>query len=156
MDKYLLLKTLHIVGVVLFLGNIVVTGWWKAMADRTGNPVVIAFAQRQVTLTDWVLTAAGALLVAGTGLGNAALHDMDYLHIRWLSWGYGLFVLSGVIWVMVLIPIQIAQARLAHAFAAGGAIPGRYWTLNRLWYVFGVTATLIPFANIYWMVYKPV
>jgi uncharacterized membrane protein len=44
MNTYLLLKSLHILGVVLFLGNIIITGWWKAMADRTRNPVVIAFA----------------------------------------------------------------------------------------------------------------
>ena len=48
-NSYLWLKVLHIVGVVLFLGNIIVTGWWKNMADRTKNPQIIAFAQRQVT-----------------------------------------------------------------------------------------------------------
>ncbi len=74
------LKTLHIVGAVLFLGNIVVTGWWKVMADRTRDPRVIAFAQRQVTLTDWVFTGGGVIWVAIlipvqarlAGLANAA------------------------------------------------------------------------------------
>ncbi len=42
MDAYLLLKTLHLLGVILFLGNIIVTGWWKAMADRTRDPMIIA------------------------------------------------------------------------------------------------------------------
>ena len=54
--------------------------------------------------------------------------------------------------MMVLVPMQIARARLARAVADGGAIPGRCGTLNRLWYVFGVAATLIPVAIIYWMV----
>ncbi|HPH07259.1 MAG TPA: DUF2269 family protein, partial [Methylotenera sp.] len=56
-DTYLWLKTIHILGVVLFLGNIIITGWWKVMADNTKNAQVIAFAQRQVTLTDYVFTA---------------------------------------------------------------------------------------------------
>jgi len=28
-NAYLWLKTLHVLGAVLFLGNIIVTGWWK-------------------------------------------------------------------------------------------------------------------------------
>jgi uncharacterized membrane protein len=63
-------------GAVIFLGNIIVTGWWKVMADRTSNPFVIALAQRQVTLTDFVFTAGGAALATGTG--NAVLYRMDY------------------------------------------------------------------------------
>ena len=39
MNTYLLLKSLHIFGVVIFLGNIIVTGWWKVMVDRTKNPI---------------------------------------------------------------------------------------------------------------------
>ena len=154
-DSYIWLKSLHLLGVVLFLGNIIVTGWWKVMADRTRNPAVIAFAQRQVTLTDWVFTGGGILLVLIGGPGNVWLHGIDYLQIRWLTWGMWLFVASGAIWVLVLLPVQIAQARMAKQFAEGGAIPQRYWQLGRIWAVFGTLATLLPLMNLYWMVFKP-
>jgi uncharacterized membrane protein len=154
-NAYLILKSLHILGVVIFLGNIIVTGWWKVMADRTRNPVIIAFAQRQVTLTDFVFTAGGATLVLATGVGNAMLHGMDFLRIGWLAWGFWLFVISGLIWALILIPVQIRQARMARRFQAGGDIPQSYWTLGRIWIVFGLLATLIPLANLYWMVFKP-
>jgi len=62
-NSYLWLKSLHLLGVILFLGNIIIAGWWKAMADRTKNPVIIAFAQRQVSLTDWFFTFGGSLLL---------------------------------------------------------------------------------------------
>jgi uncharacterized membrane protein len=55
-ESYLFLKSLHILGIILLLGNLIVTAWWKLMANRTKNPSIIAFAQRQVTLTDFVLT----------------------------------------------------------------------------------------------------
>jgi uncharacterized membrane protein len=103
--------------------DIIVTGWWKFMADRTRDPRVIAFAQRQVTLTDFVFTGGGAALVLGAGMGNAVLHGMDYLAIRWMAWGLGLFIASGLIWILVLIPIQIKQARMAKQFESGAAIP---------------------------------
>ena len=48
MENYLLLKFIHLLGVVIFLRNITVTGWWKFMADRTGDSKIISFAQRQV------------------------------------------------------------------------------------------------------------
>ena len=155
-NSYLWLKSLHLLGVVLFLGNIIITGWWKTMADRTRNPVIIAFAQRQVTLTDWVFTVGGVILVLAGGVGNALLHDMDYLHTYWLAWGTWLFIASGIIWVLVLIPIQIAQDKMARQFANGGEIPARYWQLGRLWIVFGTLATLLPMINLYWMVFKPI
>jgi uncharacterized membrane protein len=44
MDDYLLLKSLHVLGVVIFLGNIIVTAVWKAFADRTGSPAIVAYA----------------------------------------------------------------------------------------------------------------
>ena len=73
MNLYLLFKSIHLLGAVLFLGNIIITGWWKTMADRTGDPLIIAFAQRQVTLTDFIFTAGGALLVLVGGLSMAML-----------------------------------------------------------------------------------
>jgi hypothetical protein len=45
---------------------------------------------------------------------------------------------------------------MARHFADGGGIPQRYWRLGRWWLVFGLLATIIPLANLYWMVFKPV
>lgn len=151
---YLTLKSLHILGAVIFLGNIIVTAWWKVMADRTRDAKIIAFAQRQVTLTDYVFTAGGVALVLATGIGNAVISHMDYRNIRWLSWGMGLFIASGVIWIAILIPVQVKQARLAREFAITGSIPDEYWSLGRVWMGFGITATILPLINIYWMVFK--
>ena len=45
-------KTVHVLGVVLFLGNIILTTVWKMLADRTKNPPAVAYAQRLVVVTD--------------------------------------------------------------------------------------------------------
>jgi uncharacterized membrane protein len=153
-NGYLGLKTLHIMGAVLFLGNLIVTGWWKAMADRTRDARIVAFAQRQVTLTDRVFTLGGALLVLLTGQLNASLHGISYAGNPWLSWGLGLFTLSGAVWVAILIPIQVRQGRMARGFAGGGPIPDEYWRLCRLWYLWGVIATALPLGVVSVMVFK--
>ena len=85
MQTYLALKSLHILGVVLFVGNIIVTGWWKVQADRTRHPAIVAFAQRQVTMTDWLFTFGGSTLVVVGAYANVYLHDLP-LDAPWLVW----------------------------------------------------------------------
>jgi len=156
--EYHTLKMIHLFGIILFMGNIIITGWWKTLADRTGEPRIIAFAQRQVTLTDFIFTFGGVTILLAAAFGMVYHLDenvMPYIYSeRWLNWGYWLFIVSGVIWVTILIPVQYIQAKMAHIFAETGEIPDRYWTLGKIWLVFGILATIIPLANIYWMVMK--
>ena len=155
MDAYTAFKIVHMLGIVLFLGNIIVTGVWKVAADRTKNPQVIAFAQRLVTLTDWVFTVGGVILILIGGNGMAFVAGYSLTSTSWLVWGQALFAASGVIWLAILIPVQIWQARIARRFENGTEIPPLYWRLNRQWYIWGTLATVIPLANLYVMVAKP-
>ena len=148
------LKLLHILGVILFLGNIAVTAWWKVTADRTRDPKVIAHGQRQVLLTDGFFTSFGVVLIAGSGVAMIAGAGWDLENARWLHWGIGLFAASGILWLFILIPTQIQQMRLARAFKGGGEIPDRYWQLSRRWNIVGAIAMVLPFWNLYWMVFK--
>ena len=152
---YLAFKVVHITGVVLFLGNIIVTGVWKVFADRTGDPRTIAYAQHLVTLTDWVFTLGGVILILIGAYGMVLTAGLDPLGPLWLIAGQSLFIASGIIWVAVLIPLQIKLGHQARAFAHGGSIPGSYWHLERLWVIWGTVATLLPLANLYFMVVKP-
>jgi uncharacterized membrane protein len=147
--------SLHILGVVLFLGNIIVTAVWKLLADRTRNPPVVAYAQRLVTVTDIAFTATGAALIVVAGQVMAREFGGVFSGPAWLLWGWSLFIASGVIWLAVLIPIEVMQERLARRFRNAPTIPDRYWRLSLLWAVFGVIATVLPLVNLYLMVFKP-
>jgi uncharacterized membrane protein len=147
--------SLHILGVVLFLGNIIVTAVWKLLADRTKNPPVVAYGQRLVTITDIAFTATGALLIILSGQVMAREFGGVFGGPSWLLWGWSLFIASGVIWLAVLVPIEVMQERLARGFRNAAVIPDRYWRLARLWAVFGAIATLLPLFNLYLMVFKP-
>jgi uncharacterized membrane protein len=147
--------SLHILGVVLFLGNIIVTAVWKMLADRTKSPPVVAYAQRLVTTTDVAFTATGATLIIVSGQVMAEDYGGVFSGPAWLTIGWSLFIASGVIWIAVLIPVEVMQARLAREFQNQPTIPDRYWRLSTMWAVFGVIATLLPLANLYFMVFKP-
>ena len=154
MTAYAALKIVHLLGVTLFVGNIIVTALWKTMADRTDQPTTIAYAQRLVTLTDCVFTAGGVALLLIGGYGMVYFGGLN-LRDPWLVWGQALFAASGVIWILVLIPIQIAQARLARDFENSGDIPRRYWRLEKWWVGCGILATILPLINFYVMIFKP-
>jgi uncharacterized membrane protein len=147
---YNVFKSLHIMGVVLLLGNVIVTGLWKTLADRTRLAPTVAYAQRLVILTDWIFTGSGIVLILIGGYAMARSAHLSLLHTRWLLWGQVLFGLSALIWMFILLPVQAAQSRLAQRFAAGGDIPLAYWELSRRWLGWGVIATL-PLGIIVWV-----
>lgn len=147
------LKTLHILGVCLFIGNIVVSGLWKAMADRVDDLAVARFATRLVNTTDAVFTAVGAALLLAAGHAMAGKYGGISAN-PWIWWSYAAFGLSGLLWVAVLLPIQIRQARLLRG--ASAAVPQEYKRLARIWSVVGVVATLVTLPPLYWMVARTV
>lgn len=152
---YEICKFLHITGIVMLMGNITATAIWKFFADRTGDAVVIGFAQKLVTYTDWSLTFWGVVLTIGGGYGALWVAGIDPLGAGWLVWSQGLFVVAGLIWLGLLVPLQVRQARAAKAFAAGGAIPAQYARDSRAWIFWGLVATVPLVAATWLMVAKP-
>lgn len=153
--EYLIYKSVHLLGVVMILGNVTVTAIWKVFADRTRDARVIAFAQRLVTITDWAMTVGGIVLILVGGFGATAVGGIHPFGQRWLIWGEILFAVSGTIWMFILVPIQIRQARMARAFANGGEIPEAYRRESRRWITWGVIATVPLIAAVWVMTAKP-
>ena len=67
--EYSTVKLIHVLGAILFLGNIIVSAVWKIQADRTNDPVVIAFACRLINITDLAFTTLGSALIVIGGIG---------------------------------------------------------------------------------------
>jgi uncharacterized membrane protein len=152
---YDVLKMLHLLGVVVLIGNVTVTSFWKVFADRSGDPRIIAHAQYLVTVTDWFFTLSGIVLIVGGGFGAAYVAGMPPFAVGWLADSEALFLVSGMIWLFMLVPIQIRQARQTRAFAEGGPIPDAYWRNSRRWLIWGIVATVPLISALYLMVAKP-
>ena len=143
-------KFIHVTGVIMLMGNITATAIWKFFADRTGDARIVAFAQRLITLTDWSLTLWGAALIVIGGYGAAYLGGWDLFGERWLVVSQLLFLVSGLMWLGALIPLQIRMARAAKGFDSGGEISGMYSKDSRRWLVWGVLAT-VPLVAATWL-----
>lgn len=143
-------KIVHVLSACLFLGNVVVSGTWAALAERTRNYEVIAFSNRLVLVTDLLFTLTGALLVVITGsmmahrYGGASSQD-------WIAWSYALFAISGLIWALLLVPIQLRQRTLLRR---DKAVTGEYLRLSRIWQISGAIATVVPLPILYLMITK--
>ncbi len=151
---YAIYKILHLIGIVLLIGNVTVTAFWKVMADRTRDAKVIAHAQYLVTWADWFFTLGGIVLTIVGGYGAAVVAGFDLFGAPWLVWGQLLFLASGLMWAGILLPAQVRQARLARSFAQGGEIPAAYWRDAKLWLVWGIIATVPLVAGVVVMVIK--
>ncbi len=148
-------KFLHLLGVVLLIGNVTITAFWKVFADRTGDPRIVAHAQHGVTVSDWLFTVAGIALLTIGGYGMTFAAGIDPFGSSWLIWGQVLFAISGVIWAAILVPVQIRQARQARAFDLAKPLPEPYRRNSRTWIVWGVIATAPLIAAVAIMIAKP-
>jgi uncharacterized membrane protein len=151
---YDVFKVLHVIGVVILVGNVTITAFWKVFSDLTRDPRIIAHAQRGVTVADFIFTLAGIALIMIGGYGAAIVKDMPLFESHWLVAGQILFAISGLIWLGILVPAQIRQARAARGFAQGGEIPDGYKRDARSWIIWGIIATVPLVAAIYVMIVK--
>ncbi|MEQ5774741.1 DUF2269 family protein [Thalassospira sp. NFXS8] len=153
---FILIKFIHLVGVVLFLGNIIVSAVWKNAADRTKNPAIIAFSCRLIKITDLAFTAGGVVLIAIGGLGMYHIGRIDLAARVNLQSGITLFVISAIIWLLGLIPLQRRMARLSHMAAAHNAttLPDTYFRAARLWNFLGALAVILPIITL-WLMLNP-
>lgn len=144
-------KSLHILGAVLFLGNIIITGLWMFLAEKSKSISNIQFAAKAVNWMDVFFTAPGAALILLTGFLQASHHGGVYTE-SWILTGLILFSLSGLIWILILIPYQSKMIKLSNETEK---LPKKFFDILHGWYFWGVIAIILPLISLIVMVYKP-
>ena len=146
---YLLLKLIHVVGVVLFLGNITVGVFWKSYADRTGNAAIMANTMDGIIAADKVFTIPGIVILVIGGFGAAFAGHIPVLSTGWLLWGFIAFILAG----LAFGPLSRAQRRIAAAAHDGNL--QEYEELSKGWTLWGSIALIFPVIALVLMILKP-
>ncbi len=148
-------KLLHILGAVIFVGNIMVTAVWMAMAERSRNKATLHFAAKGVNWADVFFTAPGVLLTLANGqiLATAAWGGLS---MSWIAVAFGLFILSGIVWVGFLLRYQNRLIELsAQPAVSGEPLPETFFQVLHRWYIGGIVATALPFISMMLMAFKP-
>ena len=149
---------LHIAGAVVFLGNIIVTGVWMLLAERTRSIPVIHFSAKAVIRADFLFTLPGVLLLVMNGLVMVVARwgGWDAFHqVSWITIALALFIASGVIWLGVLIPVQHRMAVFSDPSDYPDAPPSQFFSAIHRWYFWGGLAIALPLCSLYLMVHKP-
>jgi uncharacterized membrane protein len=153
-SSYLLLKFIHVAAAILFLGNLIVTGWWKIMALRRNDPAIAVFAQRYAVKADTWFSGVAVLALFATGFTNALYH-YDYHGSFWLFQGGLAFLAMIIVWIGLLIPVEWKLKGLAERFVEEGSISSDY----RRWWTWGLVlrglVILISVGMLYLMIFKP-
>ncbi|CAM3419565.1 DUF2269 domain-containing protein [Marinicrinis lubricantis] len=143
---------LHLLGALLFVGNIVTAAFWKIRADSLGDVKVIHYAVKNVMLADYVFTLPGLVLLVVSGTVMAEQAGYLEASFNWLSLSLLLFGLTGVLWLGMLIPLQRKMIRLSAQAANSGLPPAEYRKASLHWAIFGTAATLLPVVILYLMI----
>ncbi len=146
-------KLIHILGAVLFIGNIVVTAVWMILAVRTGRATVVHFAAKAVNQADLLFTIPGVLLIFLNGLVLAPVFGGgNILGASWVVAALILLVLSGIVWAGFLLRYQYQLVELS---ASGEQLSNEFLIAFRNWGIWGGVATILPLISLILMVFKP-
>lgn len=152
---YLIFKLIHVLAVIVFVGNITVGIFWKAYADSTRNPQVIAYTIAGIIRADRIFTIPAIIVLLIAGFGAAGVAQLNPLTTGWILWGLGLFIIAGICFGPIA-RTQRALRDLAQEGANKGTMDwARYEQLSGRWSLFGTIATLTPLVAVVIMVLKP-
>jgi uncharacterized membrane protein len=148
MGEPALLRVMHVVGAVLLLGNVTVTGFWAAYLYRVRARVPFRPVARAILLADLGFTVVGGTMLVVSGILLMRARGYSLAETPWLRHGIGALAVSTALWLVFLLPDQRRLERVD---------PGDGVALRRIfarWSVVGWTATAVLFYGLWAMVAK--
>ncbi len=155
MELYFWLKFVHILGAATLFGTGMGIAFFMFMANRTGDPQLIAGTGRIVVIADMVFTAVAAILQPVTGAALVVIVGYDFSEL-WIWMSLALYVLIGACWLPV-IGLQLRLRDLAlKATETGFGLSEAYYRAMRLWIILGWPAFLSIIGIFALMIWKPI
>lgn len=151
---YLGFKLIHVLAVVLFLGNITTGVFWKANADRSRNPAVIANMLEGIIRADRLFTMPPIIFILIGGVGAAIGGNYPILGTGWIFWSIVLFTVSGFAFGSHVAPLQRKMLALVRS-SSDSVDWAAYRALSRQWEIWGAIALVSPAIAAVLMVMKP-
>lgn len=152
---YLVMKVLHVLAVVLLLGNVVVGILWKVHGDRSRDPKIIAHTLRGIMLADRWFTMPSVITLVITGFGAQGIGRYP-ITTPWILAGIILFAITGFLFGTRVVPVQRKLLAVAQAGTGSDMDWAAYQRLTSQWNLWGGIATAAPILALILMVWKPV
>ncbi|MDP2303393.1 MAG: DUF2269 family protein [Ignavibacteria bacterium] len=144
-------KILHILGIILFMGNMIVGPFWFLFAYYSKDKTLLKFANRLLQLTDLYLTIPGVALTVLNGLFLASVFGGTKI-VPWLFYS---IILLFVMWALS-IPLIYLQEKM---YSTIDNEPDNDTKINKLlirWGILGTIVMIPPTIIFYLMVVKSI
>lgn len=152
---YTYFKLVHLLAVLLFLGNIITGLFWMRQAFKTRNLLIITHTIQVVIRSDRLFTIPGVILITIGGLMSAIHGQIPILGTGWIFWSIVLFTISGIAFMWKVAPLQKKMYRLS--IGSTSLDDGTWMQIHRAhksWEVWGLIALLTPLLAFCMMVLK--
>ncbi len=149
---YLIWKLLHVVAVIIFMGNITLGPFWKAAADRTKDRIKIADTMKNIIRADKFFTMPSVTLLIIFGFGAQMTYGYP-METSWIMWGLVMVIISGAAFMVKVVPLQKKMYALASDESKFNW--DEYQKLSKKWNIWSSVATLAPYIAVILMVLKP-
>jgi uncharacterized membrane protein len=103
---YSSLKLIHLIAVMIFLGNIITGLFWMRIAVKTKDLKIIAFAMKGIIKTDRYFTLPGVVVITAGGFLAAIYGHFPILKTGWIFWSIIMFSISGLVFAFKVAPLQ--------------------------------------------------
>ena len=150
--EYTFYKLLHIIGVILFLGNIITGIFWMHIAVRTKNATIIAHTIKGIISADAIFTIPNVIIISAAGVMTAMVGHYPIMRTGWIVWPMTLFVISGVAFMAKVGPLQKKMYALVSSSESYDR--EKFHALYLSGNIWGAIALLLPIAAAVMMVLK--
>ncbi len=155
MNYYLILKVVHLLAVVAFLGNIATGLFWMKFAVRTDDLKIIQHTASGIIASDRLFTIPGVIIITAGGFGAALYAGIPLLKTGWIFWPIILFSLSGVFFAYKVVPLQSKMKRyLAASISNNNFEKNKFTGLLKQWEFWGFLALVTPVISFFMMILK--
>ena len=149
---YLIWKLLHVIAVIIFMGNITIAPFWKAAADKTKDRIKIADTIKNIIRADRLFTMPSVTFLVIFGFGAQMSYGYP-METPWIMWGLAMVIISGAAFMVKVVPLQKKMYALANDENKFNW--DEYEKLSKQWNIWGSVAALAPYIAVILMVLKP-
>jgi len=148
------LKVVHILAVVVVLGNLLMAPFWRKRLAALGGVQARAAANRSVRVADLIFTLPGWVVVLATGIMLIIYRDMG-MRGGWLHLSLLLFLGWLIFWHVLVLRTRKAMIAQAEEAASGGQAPPELAQHERQWQQWSYLAAGIIVLILILMVVQP-
>jgi len=155
MNYYLIIKAIHLLAVVAFLGNIVTGLFWMKFARKTQDISIIHHTAKGLIASDKLFTIPGVLIITAAGFYAAIYGGIPLLRTGWIFWPILLFTLSGLFFSFRVAPLQGKMRRSLETINSEQMLEtGGFDKLLKQWEFWGFMAVITPIISFFMMILK--